>query len=86
MPTTGKATTTEILEGRRDRDSGAVSVLGADLAWRGRAGIVLRESGDHADLTVQEVLRHFSTYHPDSRDPDEVIDAVGLGGRERALT
>ncbi len=43
----GKTTTIEILEGYRDRDEGAVEVLGADPGaadggWRERIGIVLQ--------------------------------------------
>jgi ABC-2 type transport system ATP-binding protein len=79
----GKTTTTEILEGHRSRDGGQVAVLGvdpqrADRAWRARIGIVLQSVGDFHDLTVLEVVRHFAGYFPDPRDPDEVIELVGL--------
>ena len=91
----GKTTTVEILEGYRQRDGGEVAVLGedpaaADLAWRTRIGIVLQTSNENAELTVEEMVRHFALYYPGARDPDEVIAAVGLegkrGARMRALS
>ncbi len=85
----GKTTTVEILEGYRHRDGGEVQVLGADpqtagRGWRARIGIVLQSSNDLAEATVTELVHHFARYYPDPRDPDEVIDAVGL--REKART
>jgi ABC-2 type transport system ATP-binding protein len=79
----GKTTTTEILEGYRHRDEGEVSVLGTDPAhgdarWRSRLGIVLQSAGDLGDLSVAEAVAHFAGYYPNPRDPDEVIEAVGL--------
>ena len=91
----GKTTTVEILEGFRRADSGSVRVLGtdpaqADRAWRSRVGVVLQDSHDQAELTVREMLRHVAGYYPSPRDPDEVIEAVGLaakaGARTRALS
>lgn len=85
----GKTTTVEILEGFRRRDAGEVRVLGEDpqtagRAWRARIGVVLQDSRDQAELTVAELVRHFATFYAAPRDPDEVIDAVGL--REKART
>ncbi|MFF0297106.1 ABC transporter ATP-binding protein [Kitasatospora sp. NPDC004615] len=79
----GKTTTTEMLEGFRTRDGGELNVLGEDPgkagpAWRSRIGIVLQGSKDFADLTVAEVVHHFTAYYPQPRDADEVIEAVGL--------
>jgi len=91
----GKTTTVEILEGFRTRDDGAVHVLGVDpasgdRAWRSRIGIVLQTANDQAELTVGELIHHFARYYPHPRDPDEVIDAVGLsdkvGTRTRQLS
>lgn len=91
----GKTTTVEILEGFRRADSGTVQVLGEDpahagRAWRSRIGVVLQDSHDQAELTVRELVRHFATYYPSPRDPEEVIDAVGLraksGARARSLS
>ena len=85
----GKSTTVEILEGHRKRDSGDVSVLGVDpgqaaRGWRDRIGIVLQSATDAADSTVAESVRHFARYYPNPRDPDEVIELVGL--TEKAKT
>ncbi len=85
----GKTTTVEILEGFRRHDAGEVRVLGvdprrADRDWRGRIGVVLQDSRDLPELSVSEVVRHFASFYPAARDPDEVIDAVGL--REKART
>ena len=81
----GKTTTVEILEGYRPRDAGEVSVLGTDpaeatLAWRARVGIVLQSVNDLSELTVRETVTHFAGYYPAPRDPDEVIETVGLTG------
>jgi ABC-2 type transport system ATP-binding protein len=85
----GKTTTVEILEGYRDRTGGEVSVLGQDPGratklWRTRIGIVLQSTNDNADLSVDEVVRHFATFYPAPRDPDSVISAVGLAEKKTA--
>ncbi|MEO3771887.1 ABC transporter ATP-binding protein [Micromonospora sp. B9E7] len=87
----GKTTTVEILEGYRRRDAGEVSVLGADPAhpepgWRSRVGIVLQGTGEFDELTVAEVVRHFSGFYPDADDPDKVIERVGLADKAKART
>jgi ABC-2 type transport system ATP-binding protein len=83
----GKTTTLEVLEGYRARDAGRVEVLGVDPAHGGRAlrehiGIVLQETAVDPYLTAREVLTRNAKYYPRPRDPDEVIDLVGL--REKA--
>jgi ABC-2 type transport system ATP-binding protein len=87
----GKTTTTEILEGHRRRDGGEVSVLGqdpqsADRRWRSRIGIVMQETSDIYELTVGEIVRHFAGYFPRPRPVGEVIELVGLDGKERSRT
>jgi len=87
----GKTTTTEILEGYRKRDGGRVSVLGqdpqtADRRWRSRIGIVMQEPNDVYELTVAEIVRHFAGYFPRPRAVGEVIELVGLAGKERKRT
>ncbi|WP_200216850.1 ABC transporter ATP-binding protein [Micromonospora coerulea] len=87
----GKTTTVEILEGYRQRDAGEVSVLGSDPAhpdphWRSRVGIVLQGTGEFDELTVTEVVRHFSGFYPDADDPVKVIERVGLAGKAAART
>jgi ABC-2 type transport system ATP-binding protein len=84
----GKTTTVEILEGYRRRDGGEVRVLGEDPEragpdWRSRLGIVLQSTTESAELTVEELVRHFARYYPRPRDPDEVIAAVGLETKRR---
>ncbi|MFE3172756.1 ABC transporter ATP-binding protein [Amycolatopsis sp. NPDC059090] len=79
----GKTTTVEIMEGFRKRDSGTVSVLGEDpekagRAWRSRIGIVTQTATDASELTVREVVRHFAGTYPRFRDPEAVIEQVGL--------
>lgn len=82
----GKTTTVEILEGFIARDSGTVSVLGRDpgnlgvhaSSWRNQIGIVLQSTSDAAELTVAETIHHFSHYYSTPKDPDSVIEQVGL--------
>jgi ABC-2 type transport system ATP-binding protein len=79
----GKTTTVEILEGFRQRDGGVAEVLGQDpgragRAWRARLGIVLQLASAGPELTVREMVRHFASFYPRPRDPDEVIELVGL--------
>src|SRR5690606_6622474 len=63
-----------------------VTVLGADPAragreWRSRIGVVLQTSNDVAELTVRELVRHFAGFYPRPRNPDEVIERVGLAAK-----
>jgi ABC-2 type transport system ATP-binding protein len=87
----GKTTTVEILEGHRDRTSGAVSVEGFDPATGGRAyreqiGVVLQEAGFDEEFTVRELVRMYASLYPRRRDPDELIDLVGLVDKADAKT
>ncbi|MEV0727270.1 ABC transporter ATP-binding protein [Polymorphospora sp. NPDC050346] len=87
----GKTTTVEILEGYRQRDAGDVTVLGVDPAradqrWRARVGIVLQGTGEFDELTVGEVVRHFTAFYPAPDDPDRVIERVGLTAKAKART
>ncbi|MDX6453504.1 MAG: type transport system ATP-binding protein [Gaiellaceae bacterium] len=98
----GKTTTVEILEGYRKRDAGTVEVLGTDpqkagSAWREQIGVMLQSSSLYPNLTVRESLRVFAGYYSRPRDPDEVVELVGLtekrdvrvrklsGGQQRRL-
>lgn len=85
----GKTTTTEILAGFRQRTSGDARVLGVDPGqrprnWRAEIGIVLQTAQDLGELTVAEVVGHFSHYYPNPRPPGEVIEAVGLSAKSSA--
>jgi ABC-2 type transport system ATP-binding protein len=79
----GKTTTVEILEGYRERDAGAVRVLGFDpasggTAYRDRIGIVLQSAGIELQLTVSEALRQYGSYFTRPRDGRELAELVGL--------
>jgi ABC-2 type transport system ATP-binding protein len=79
----GKTTTVEILEGFRHRNRGTVTVLGHDpahpsRAWRARIGIVLQLASAGPELTVLEMVRHFATFYPRPRPPEEAVELVGL--------
>ena len=98
----GKTTATEILEGYRTRSGGEASVLGHDpakgeLELKRRVGIVLQSTGVDPFLTVRETVDMYAGYYEHPRNPDEVIDLVGLaekrttrvnklsGGQQRRL-
>jgi ABC-2 type transport system ATP-binding protein len=85
----GKTTLVEILEGHRRADGGTVNVLGHDPAkrergFRERIGIVLQETGLDPAINVREAVDLYSAAYPNPRDPDEVLELVGLKGRETA--
>ena len=79
----GKTTTVEILEGYRPRTAGEVNVLGHDpergeSALKARIGIVLQSSAGERYLTAHEIVAMYAGYYPSPRDPDELIELVGL--------
>ncbi|MGY1807122.1 ABC transporter ATP-binding protein [Blastococcus sp. SYSU D00669] len=85
----GKTTTVEICEGYRDRDGGEVRVLGEDpargeRAWKAQLGIVLQSGAGDSALTCRELLRAQASYYADPRDPDEVLELVGLTEKARS--
>jgi ABC-2 type transport system ATP-binding protein len=91
----GKTTTVEICEGYRSRDGGQVRVLGEDPAdgkrpWKAQLGIVLQSGSGASQLTLREMVRAQASYYADPRDPDEVLELVGLtekaGVRGKALS
>jgi ABC-2 type transport system ATP-binding protein len=91
----GKTTTVEICEGYRHRDAGQVLVLGQDpaagkRAWKAELGIVLQSGSGDSQLTCRELLKAQASYYADPRDPDEVLELVGLtekaGVRGKALS
>jgi len=84
----GKTTTVEILEGYRRRDSGEVSVLGADpahptLSWRARIGLVLQACAMPPELTVWELVERYAGYYPRPRGVGETIALVGLDDKRK---
>ena len=85
----GKTTTVEVCEGYRSRDGGEVRVLGVDPAtagrrWRSDIGIVLQAGAGDSQLTVRELVAAQASYYPDPRDPDEVLELVGLTAKARS--
>ena len=85
----GKTTTTEIVEGLRQPDSGAVQVLGLDVrrhaeAIKQRIGVQLQTTALYQKLTVREIIALFGSFFAHSLPPDEVIAMVAL--QEKAAT
>jgi ABC-2 type transport system ATP-binding protein len=79
----GKTTTVEILEGYRKRTAGEVRVLGEDPgkagpSFRARIGIVLQSSAVYPTFSTYEMLELFAGYYASPRNPEEVLDLVGL--------
>ena len=79
----GKTTTVEIIEGYRHADGGRTSVLGQDPstggpALRARVGLMLQDGGIDPRARPRETLRQYGAFHADPRDPDELLDLVGL--------
>jgi ABC-2 type transport system ATP-binding protein len=84
----GKTTTVEICEGYRERDAGEVRVLGEDpargaRAWKSRIGIVLQSNSGESQLSVRETVAARADLFADPRDPDEVLELVGLTEKAR---
>lgn len=85
----GKTTLVEILEGYRERDGGAVAVLGVDPArptaqWRAQIGIVLQTCELPPELTAFELVERFAGYYPHPRPTAETLGLVGLADRHDA--
>ena len=88
----GKTTTVEIVEGYRRADAGSAAgprpgpgrAAGATL--RARVGLMLQGGGIDMRARPRETLRQYAAFHADPRDPDELLDLVGLrdGGRPPA--
>ena len=79
----GKTTTVEALAGLRTADAGTVSVLGLDpqrdpAPVREVLGVQLQESRLPGKLRVVEALRLYASFYTDPRDPEELIDLLGL--------
>jgi ABC-2 type transport system ATP-binding protein len=79
----GKTTTVEIVEGYRGGDGGSVRVLGSDPAaggpgLRSRVGLMLQGGGFDPRARPRETLIQYGRFHRDPRDPDELLELVGL--------
>ncbi|MGA2528078.1 MAG: ABC transporter ATP-binding protein [Acidimicrobiales bacterium] len=79
----GKTTTVETLEGFRRPDEGEVRVLGLD-PWADHArltnliGVLLQRGSVYPVMSAARAVALFAAYYEDPRDPDELIDLVGL--------
>jgi ABC-2 type transport system ATP-binding protein len=86
----GKTTLMRAIVGVQILAGGTVRVLGADAGapeLRSRVAYVTQRPSVYGDLTVLENLRYFAAVvGGDRRRVTEVVDAVGLSGRERQLT
>ena len=79
----GKTTTVEIVEGYRRADDGTVQVLGEDPArggrsLRARVGLMLQSGGIDLRARPRETIVQYARFHDDPRDPDELLDVLGL--------
>jgi ABC-2 type transport system ATP-binding protein len=84
----GKTTTLETLEGLRKPDSGTLNILGFDPTrqagkLRNLIGVQLQSSGLPANMTVQEAMNFFSSYHGVAPRND-LIDRLGLKEKRNA--
>ena len=87
----GKSTSVEIVEGIRKMDRGYVRVLGLDplsdsARLRNRIGIQLQSTSLYPKLNVMEHLKMFGRLYERSRNPDEIIDLIGLRERVSGLS
>jgi ABC-2 type transport system ATP-binding protein len=85
----GKTTTVECLTGVRTPDRGRIDVLGLDPATqrdeiRARVGVQLQAGSLPDRLSVREALGLYASFYPDPRDPDELIELLGLSHRAHA--
>lgn len=79
----GKTTAVETIEGYRRPDAGTVRVLGVDpfsagRAHRARVGVMLQGGGFDLRARPAETVRQYAGFHHDPRDPDQLLDLVGL--------
>ncbi|MGH2705857.1 MAG: ABC transporter ATP-binding protein [Actinomycetota bacterium] len=86
----GKTTTIEILEGYRSPDAGMVRVLGADPRRGAREvkpkiGVMLQEGGLYPGIRVEEAVRLFAAFYPNSGDPGGVLEVTGLTEHRRSV-
>ena len=79
----GKTTTVETLEGFRRPDAGSVRVLGLDpyadhARLMAQVGVFLQRGGIYPMMSARRAIHLFAAYYDDARDPEELIDLVGL--------
>ena len=79
----GKTTTVETLEGFRRPDEGTVRVLGLDpyadhARLMAQVGVLLQRGGVYPVMSSRRAVQLFASYYESTRDPEELIDLVGL--------
>ncbi len=79
----GKTTTVECVGGLRRPDAGQIRVLGLDVPHhrkelRPRVGIQLQASELPDKLRVGEAVDLFASFYRDAREPDELLERLGL--------
>ncbi|MCA9849009.1 MAG: ATP-binding cassette domain-containing protein, partial [Dehalococcoidia bacterium] len=79
----GKTSIVEACEGFRRLDAGTVRVLGLDpvadhAALTERLGAMLQQGGVYPGIRVGEAVRLFCSYYDSARDPDSLVELVGL--------
>jgi ABC-2 type transport system ATP-binding protein len=85
----GKTTTIECIEGLRQPDEGAISVLGLD-PWREayelreRMGIQLQSANLPRRMRVEEALETFAAFYRRTGDWRPLLEVLGLGDKRRA--
>jgi ABC-2 type transport system ATP-binding protein len=84
----GKTTTVEVLEGFRRPDAGRTRVLGLDpvadhATLTTRVGVMLQSGGVGPGVRVGEALRHAAALYDHPLEPGELLERVGLSGKER---
>jgi ABC-2 type transport system ATP-binding protein len=85
----GKTTTLEIIEGLNVPSAGRAEVLGLDVVThreriKQRIGVQLQASSYFELLTLREILVLFGSFYATRRDPEELLEAVGLAEKRNA--
>ena len=86
----GKTSIIEMIEGIRTPDSGKISVAGLDPVRQGRQvreiiGAQLQTTALHDKIRVSEVFSLFASFYKSPKKEQEVLDLVGLVGKEKAF-
>jgi ABC-2 type transport system ATP-binding protein len=87
----GKTTTMEMIEGLHQPDAGTIEVLGLDVRRNAsqikhRIGVQLQTAALYPQLTVEELLRLFSSFYARHRPVERVLDDLELGEKRGAQT
>ncbi len=85
----GKTTTVEVLEGYRRGAAGRVRVLGLDPVADHhrlvpRIGVMLQDGGVYPGIRAREVAKLFCDLYGRRRQPDDLLELVGLTARARS--